>query len=96
MLENWYEEKITKAMKDQDQSTYEGESEAGVRRDIKVELTKKMHITIPVRSKDRDDVEEVTKRLVKYIEGALKYVVHRIGHFGHGKKEVFGRKEKKP
>ena len=72
-------------MKDQVQSTYEGVAEAGVCRDIKVELTKKIHITIPVRSKDRDDVDEVTKRLVKYIEGTLKYEVHRVAHFGHGK-----------
>ena len=90
LLENWYEEKIKKVMKDQDQSTYEGVAEAGILRDIKIELTKKISITIPVRSKDRDDVDEATKRLVKYIEETLKYEVHRVAHFGHGKKQITG------
>ena len=81
-------------MREKNQSIYQGESEPGLSREIKVELKKKMYITVPVRSKDRNDVEEITKKLVKHIEENLKYNVHRIGHFGHGMKEILGSKEK--
>ena len=84
-LEKWYEEKITKAMIDQDISTYEGIAEEGTCRDIAVELIKKILITIPVKSKDRYDVDEVTKRVLRYIKDALKYEVDQVAHCGHGK-----------
>ena len=80
LLENRYEEIITKAMTEKDQCIYQGELEPGYSREIKVELKKTMYITRPVRSKDRNDVEEETKKLVKHIEENLKYNVHRIGH----------------
>ena len=61
-----------KTMKEQDHSIDEGiELRPGSSRDIKIELEKKMYLTIPVRSKDKEDVEEVAKKLVTYIRENL-------------------------
>jgi hypothetical protein len=93
LLEKWYEEKITKAMKDQDVSTYEGTPEKGTCSDIEVQLTKKILITIPVKSKDPRDVDEATKRVVTYNKDVLQYEVHQVAHVATGKKEISARKE---
>ena len=61
---------------------------------MKIELTKKSLITIPVKSKERDDVDEMTNKIVKYIKEKLKFEVHRVEHFAHGMKRVLGSKEK--
>ena len=86
LLEKWYEEKIMKTMKEQDISTYEGIEEEGTCRDIEVQLTKKILITIPVKSKDPNDVNEVTKRVVTCIKDILQYEVTQVAHVAHGKR----------
>ena len=93
LLKRWYEEKITKAMKDQDMSTFEGIAEKGACSDIEVQLTKKIIITIPVKSKDPKFVDEATKRIVKYIKDVLRYEVRQVSHVATGKKEIWARKE---
>jgi hypothetical protein len=73
-------------MKDQDVSTYNGILEKGTCRDIEVQLTKKIIITIPVKSKDPKDVDETTKRIMTYIKDILQYEVRQVAHVATGKK----------
>jgi hypothetical protein len=51
-------------------------------------------MTIPVKSTKRDEVEDVTKGIVKYLKDRLKFNVHRVEHFAHGMKRILGYKEK--
>ena len=96
LLEKWYEGKITKAMKDQDMSTFKGIAEKGTCSDIEAQLTKKITITIPIKSKIPKDVDEATKRIVTYIKNVLRYEVYEVAHVATGKNGYQGKKGRQP
>jgi hypothetical protein len=62
ILEAWYEEKVREALMNKDNTTDKGDLSPGTSSDARMELTKKLSITIPVKPKERDDDDEVTKR----------------------------------
>ena len=78
----------------QDNTTEKGELSPGTSSDVKIELTKKLLITIPVKSKERDDVDEVTEEVVQYMKEKLKYEIHRVEHYAHRMKGIVGFKNK--
>ena len=87
LLETWYEEKVRDTLKNQDDTVYKGDLSPRSSSDIKIELTKKWSITIPVKSKERDDVDDVTKGIVKYLKERLKFDIDRVKHSAHGMKK---------
>ena len=83
-------------MKDQDHFMIEGVAEKGTwptSSDIEVQFTKKITITIPIKSKITKDVDEATNRIVNYIRNGLLYEVNEVAHVATGKKHIKGRKE---
>ena len=47
-----------------------------------------------MKSKERDDVDEVTNKIVKYIKERLKYESLQVYHCAHGMKQIAGSKDK--
>ena len=95
MLETWYEEVIRRTMKHKVRDLYSEDQSSEDLIGILVELNKRVRIAFPIRSNDRKEINEATKRIAEYVKEKLNYKVIRIEHYAHGMKWIVASKEKK-